>query len=589
LSNKTFIKGKDRDLESSIETMLAKLEALDIHIEEVSWLNPVPHVYSVHIRDKECPLIFTNGKGVCKKSALASALGEFFERMSCNYFFADYYLGEEFSHAEFVHYPNEQWFAMTQQMPDELLDEALWDFYDPDGDLLPENIFELNSGSGERGVCALPFTRVRDEKEILFPVNLIANLYVSNGMAAGNTKAEARVQALSEILERYVKNKIISEGLCLPEIPDTVIQRFPHAKKAIDKLKEHGYNLRVADASLGGVYPVISVTLMNPNNGSVFASFGAHPCFEVALERTVTELLQGRGIDQLDSFSAPSFNMAEVSDTHNLIEHFINSSGLISYNFFKDKPNYEFVDWNHDADTQSEFEYLSALIHNKGRNIYIADYEHLNVYTCRVIVPGMSEIYPIEDLEWSNNNESSSVRESILSLKNLDEDELRELLDDLEYGSAPDTQKVSELIGIVPDSNTLWETLQIGELKAMLCFALKDYSGAQEWNSWSLLMEQTDEKRTRHHRCLAALLEILLDDDKGLDEYQDSLVLIYTTESVRLCIDIIKGNEVFYGLHSPGLSLDGFRAHKKLLESYAKVHKAKQKYHNQKGELQTHE
>lgn len=585
MSNKTFIKGKDRDLESSIETMLAKLEALGIHIEEASWLNPVPHVYSVHIRDKECSLMFTNGKGVCEKSALASALGEFFERMSCNYFFADYYLGEEFSNAEFVHYPNERWFPMTEEMPSELLDEALWDFYDPDGELLPENIFELNSGSGERGVCALPFTRVRDEKEILFPVNLIANLYVSNGMAAGNTKAEARVQALSEILERYVKNKIISEGLCLPEIPDEVIQRFPKTKEAIEKLQEHGYNLRVADASLGGVYPVISVTLMNPNNGSVFASFGAHPSFEVALERTVTELLQGRGVDQLDSFSAPSFDMDEVSDTHNLVEHFINSSGLISYNFFKDKPDYKFVDWNHDADTQSEFEYLSALIHNKGDDIYIADYEHMNVYACRVIVPGMSEIYPIEDLEWSNNNEGASVREAILSLKNLDEDELQELLDDLEYGSALDTQKVSELIGLVPDRDTLWETLQVGELKAMLCFALKDYRGAREWNSWSLLMEQRDEKRTRHYRCLDALLEILLDDDKGLEEYQDSLFLIYGTQSVRLCIDIIKGNEVFHGLDSPGLSLEGFTTHKKLLQGYNKIHNAKQKYHNKKGEL----
>lgn len=585
MSNKTFIKGKDRDLESSIETMLAKLEALGINIEEASWLNPVPHVYSVHIRDKECPMMFTNGKGVCEKSALASALGEFFERMSCNYFFADYYLGEEFSNAEFVHYPNERWFAMSDEMPSELLDDKLWDFYDPDGGLLPENIYELNSGSGERGVCALPFTRVGDEKEILFPVNLIANLYVSNGMSAGNTKSEARVQALSEILERYVKNKIISEGLCLPEIPHAVIQRFPHAKEAIAKLKEHGYNLRVADASLGGVYPVISVTLMNPKNGSVFASFGAHPCFEVALERTVTELLQGRGLDQLDSFSAPSFNMDEVSDNHNLVEHFINSSGLISYNFFKDVPDYEFVDWNHDSDTQSEFEYLSAIVHKEGRDIYVANYEHMNVYACRMIVPGMSEIYPIQDLEWSNNNEGSLLRKAILSLRDMDEDALQELLDDLEYGSAPDTQKISELIGIVPDKNTLWETLQVGELKAMLCFALKDYEGAREWNSWSLLMEQVDEKRTRHYRCLEALLEIELDEDKELKDYEVSLKLIYGVNNVRICSAIIETSEVFHGLHSPGLSLGGFRTHKKLLEGYAKIHNAKKKYHNAKGEL----
>ena len=112
MSDKTFIKGKDRDLESTIDTMLTKLADIGIEIEEVSWLNPVPNVYSVHIRDKACELMFTNGKGATRKACLASALGEYFERLSCNYFFADFYLGEAFCKGEFVHYPDERWFAV---------------------------------------------------------------------------------------------------------------------------------------------------------------------------------------------------------------------------------------------------------------------------------------------------------------------------------------------------------------------------------------------------------------------------------------------------------------------------------------------
>ena len=61
---KTLIKGKDRDLESSIAFMLEQLASLGFHIEEVSWLNPVDDVYSVHIRDKNCHALFTNGKGL---------------------------------------------------------------------------------------------------------------------------------------------------------------------------------------------------------------------------------------------------------------------------------------------------------------------------------------------------------------------------------------------------------------------------------------------------------------------------------------------------------------------------------------------
>jgi ribosomal protein S12 methylthiotransferase accessory factor len=122
-------------------------------------------------------------------------------------------------------------------------------------------------------------------------------------MSAGNTQNEAQVQSLSEIFERYVKNKIIAEGLCLPEIPVSVLERFPTILADIRELESHGYHLRVCDASLGGLYPVMSVTLINPKDGSVFASFGAHPSFEVALERTVTELFQGRSLDQLDVFN----------------------------------------------------------------------------------------------------------------------------------------------------------------------------------------------------------------------------------------------------------------------------------------------
>ena len=126
MSTKTCIRGKDLDLETTIETMQAKLQALGIEIEEASWLNPVPNVYSVHIRDSECELMFTNGKGATRKACLASALGEYFERLSTNYFFADFYLGESHSSGDFVHYPDERWFPLDEQFRDAMLTPALW-------------------------------------------------------------------------------------------------------------------------------------------------------------------------------------------------------------------------------------------------------------------------------------------------------------------------------------------------------------------------------------------------------------------------------------------------------------------------------
>ncbi len=579
MNDKTYIKGKDAALEESIASMQKKLIDLNFDIEEASWLNPVPNVFSVHIRDKDCGLMFTNGKGTTKKSCLASALGEYFERLSCNYFFADFYLGQDFANDEFVHYPDERWFKNKDKDDDsihnELLDEKLWQYYDPEQALSASKIFDTNSGTGERGICACPYHRQSDGKNIWFPINIIGNSYVSNGMSAGNTKNEARVQSLSEIFERYIKNKIIAEGICLPEVPDAVLQRYPQITEAINKLEQHGYSLRIADASLGGRYPVMSVTLINPTNATVFASFGAHPSFEVALERTVTELLQGRDLDQLDGFQSPSFDLDEVADHHNLETHFIDSSGLIAYDFFKNTPDYEFNDWDHDATTTDEFSYLCDIIHELGFDIYISDYEHLDVYSCRILVPGMSDIYPVDDLVWNNNNEGALFREEILSLKNLDEAQWQSVLTRLEEGGYSDYQRVAEFIGVAPDAGTTWASLRIGELKAMLCLALQN-DEAIEWVNWSIHIDQLDKNSTRFYLCLQALLEINSDEQRELEDYTDSLKLMFGEQTLSDCLDVVTGKENFFGLHSPGLSLDGFVTHQKLLEGYKKLHLAKQ-------------
>jgi ribosomal protein S12 methylthiotransferase accessory factor len=576
MNDKTYIKGKDAALEESIASMQEKLVELNFDIEEASWLNPVPNVFSVHIRDRDCGLMFTNGKGTTKKACLASALGEYFERLSCNYFFADFYLGQEFSQGEFVHYPDERWFIAESNdaVPDGLLDEKLWNYYDPDKELTASRIFDTNSGTGERGICACPYHRLRDGKDIWFPINIIGNSYVSNGMSAGNTKNEARVQSLSEVFERYIKNRIIAEGICLPEVPDAVLQRFPQVVEAISKLEQHGYHLRIADASLGGHYPVMSVTLINPRNATVFASFGAHPSFEVALERTVTELLQGRDLDQLDGFQSPSFDLDEVADHHNLETHFIDSSGLIAYDFFKNKADYDFCDWDHDASTSDEFSYLSDIIHGLGFDIYISDYEHLDVYSCRILVPGMSDIYPVDDLVWNNNNEGALFREQILSLKQLDEPQWQSILTRLDEGGYNDYQRVAEFIGIAPDPGTTWASLRIGELKAMLCLALKN-DEALDWVNWSIHIDQLDDDATRFYLCLQALLEIEMDTKQKLEDYIDSFKLMFDEQTLTNCHDVITGKENFFGLHSPGLCLDGFTTHKKLLDGYRKLHQAK--------------
>ncbi|MFM2407856.1 MAG: hypothetical protein RL358_598 [Pseudomonadota bacterium] len=150
--SETFIPSKDASLESSIATLQAKLLALDFHIEERSWLNEIEGIWSVHISDRDCPRLFSNGKGASEKAARASALGEFFERLSTNYFWTHFYLGEQHAQAKFVHYPNEKWFVVTgDAWPKELLTPELQKFYNPDQAVLASQLVDLNSGNAARG------------------------------------------------------------------------------------------------------------------------------------------------------------------------------------------------------------------------------------------------------------------------------------------------------------------------------------------------------------------------------------------------------------------------------------------------------
>ncbi|QDX30259.1 30S ribosomal protein S12 methylthiotransferase accessory factor YcaO [Dickeya poaceiphila] len=580
----TFIPGKDAALEDSIARFQQQLLDLGFNIEEASWLNPVPNVWSVHIRDRDCALCFTNGKGATRKAALASALGEYFERLSTNYFFADFYLGQQIAESEFVHYPDEKWFPLPEDdsLPEGILDTRLHAFYDPDQQLVASDLIDLQSGNHSRGICALPFTRQSDQQTVYIPMNIIGNLYVSNGMSAGNTRNEARVQGLSEVFERYVKNRIIAEAISLPSIPAEVLSRYPGVVEAIATLEQEGFPIFAYDASLGGHYPVICVVLLNPANGTCFASFGAHPDFGVALERTVTELLQGRGLKDLDVFTPPTFDNEEVAEHTNLETHFIDSSGLISWDLFKNQPDYAFADWDFSGTTEQEFATLMAIFDKEDKEVYIADYEHLSVYACRILVPGMSDIYPAEDLLLANNSMGAHLRETLLSLPDSqwEKEDYLALLQQLDDEGLDDFTRVRELLGIATGKDNGWFTLRIGELKSMLALAGGDLEQALSWAEWSLDFNQSvfSPARSNYYRCLQTLLQLALEPELDPAQYYDAFVRMYGQDAVETASAAISGEQCFYGLFTVDTDLKALPAHQSLLAAYEKLQRAKRKH-----------
>jgi ribosomal protein S12 methylthiotransferase accessory factor len=430
-----------------------------------------------------------------------------------------------------------------------------------------------------RGICSLPYVRQSDGEMVYFPSNLIENLYVSNGMSAGNTLAEAQVQCLSEIFERAVKREILEGEMALPDVPQEVLAKYPRILAGIQGLEAQGFPVLVKDASLGGIYPVMCVTLMNPRTGGVFASFGAHPSFEVALERSLTELLQGRSFEGLNDLPQPSFVSNAVTEPNNFVEHFIDSSGVVSWRFFSAKASFDFVEWDFSGQGENsnaeEAATLLGILEELGKEVYMAVHDQLGAIACRILVPGYSEIYPVEDLIWDNTNKALSFRADVLNLHRLDDASLEALLERLNNSELDEYSDIATLIGIEFDENTDWGQLTVLELKLLSHLALRQFEAAHELVGAFLQYNDNTVERGLFYQALNVVLEVLLDEDLELDDYIVNFRRMFGDPRMDAVLGSIDGSVRFFGLTPTSMQLEGLDRHHRLIDSYRKLHTAR--------------
>jgi len=548
------------------------LKDLGFELEEFNWLNPVPHVWSVQVKDLNCSLLESSGKGTTPEAAKASALGCFIERLATNQYFADYYLGSEISQADFVHYPNERWFPATSRgLPEGLLDSHCRNHYDPNDEICGDQLIDLNSSNEVRGVCSLPFMRQSDAQTVWFPVNLINNLYDTNGMAAGDTIEEARVQALSEVFERHIKSTIIANGIALPRIPPKVIAKHPRVEAAIKALRVKGFVVDVRDASLGGRYPLVSITLFNRDNQGAIAAFGAHPKFKTALERALTTLLQERSLEQCAELPKLTFDLGVASKASNLTQHMLTGDGILPWDMYSDQPAYPFCEWNIEGDSDTEFSALAERIHSVDMQIYIAEYDHLSIPVCRILVPGMSEVRPVEDLVWNNNNAVIPIRPLILAAPQLGEDELLDLLDELDQREYPNNRKLSALLGLAAD-NEVGSSLCLLEFKLMLALATGEIELLPSMLKALLGMPNLDADSLRRYELLQNLVEIELEPNRKQIGFERLFIAVYGEGLYANCKGYLRGENIFAPFLEKLDGLNRSQSYQSLLSVYRRLH-----------------
>lgn len=218
---------------------------------------------------------------------------------------------------------------------------------------------------------------------------------------------------------------------------------------------------------------------------------------------------------------------------------------------------------------------LLAIFSDQNKEVYVATYEQFGAIACRIVVPGYSEVYPIEELLWNNTNEALLFRSDILNLHFLDDAALIALLERLDNSEVDDYSDVPSLIGIAFDENTVWGQLTVLELKLLIRLALKQFDKTHELVGAFLQYNDNTIDRGLFYQALNVVLEVILDDKLTLDEYAKNFRLMFGDDRVDAVMGSVEGSVRFFGLTPTNMRLEGLERHHRLMDSLKKLHKAR--------------
>lgn len=432
------------------------LKGLGILTVETIWAHSADDFYSVTVAIANTPLT-TNGKGTTYEYALASAYGELMERLEN---LAPFKLNTDIKQAViedqgFFYAPDEKIMSFDEVLnsEEEWLQKKLSPIKSPaEKKILLKKWQNISMEEVPGDFIAIPFCNLNSGQISYIPVKMVSKMYMSNGMCAGNTMEEALVQGISEVMERNANKRIINEKLTPPTIPKDYFNTYPQIEKMISQIESiKNAKIILKDCSLGKGFPVVGVIYIDPGEQSYFVKFGAHPVFQIAVERTLTELLQGQDIRNMRGVWEFSYQKKVFDQHRNLINIFVSSWGCYPLEFFKSVPDYEFQPFTYtDNLTNKEMvRYLLNLLSNQGYEVYLRNVSFLGFPAFQIIVPDLSEIEEIDEIsELDNYGDFMRTKKQIRKINGLNKKEREQLISYLENQSFHFDLSVFQLLNL---------------------------------------------------------------------------------------------------------------------------------------------
>lgn len=376
----------------------------------------------------------TNGKGTDRIFALTSGYAELMERIQNNILYIGELSPEDKAYKGFVHFPDQALVSFEKIINEKniFMDHL---FKNLNCTSMQEKINVLKSfaniknGTDTESLC-IPFVNLEKQRIEYLPQDILFAIHGSNGMSAGNTMEEALVQGLAEIFERYVNRKISLEHICPPSVPRDYLKEIPSLNALICQIEEDSkYRVVVKDCSLGKGFPVVAIVIVNQQTGTFGVKFASHPSFSVALERTLTEAFQGK---KLEHFTAANSigDEKQVAHRDNILNMMKIGNGVFPKEFLTGTPDYAFspFDRMRGKSNADMLKNMLSLIEAEGYQVLIHDSTYLGFHSYFTVVPGMSEMYPIDWLRVREQQTYAKLVDSLSHLHSLNEGELERVV-----------------------------------------------------------------------------------------------------------------------------------------------------------------
>ncbi|SDF51009.1 YcaO-like family protein [Sporomusa acidovorans] len=462
------------------------LTDLNILAVETGWKNSADGFYSVTVTIRNTNLA-TNGKGTTHEYALASAYAELMERLQNQAFFRlNYDLREDaLGYQGFFYAPDEQLVSMEDFLNSNEEWPSIQFNKTPRDTDIQELLQKWQQVSYEKipaDFIALPYLNMNSGRISHIPIKMVSKMYMSNGMCAGNTTEEALVQGLSEVLERYVNMRILVEEITPPDIPLEFLKQHPSIYRMIQEIEKSGnFEVIMKDCSLGQGFPVVAVIFLNKDDQSYFVKFGSHPIFDIAAERTLTELLQGQEVRDMMGTKEFFYRSPVNEDHENVLGILVNGSGYYPTRFFTANYSYDFTEFPAiEADSNKQLlEYLFSLIKGSGHQIFVRDNSFLGFPSFHIIVPGMSEIEQFFDIkpidEYAKYNKTKEYIRNLPELTQAEADEIIQFFCSIPYHKG---SSIANILNLTIKKSLPWYYVKIDLFLSALHYWKGDFVNA---------------------------------------------------------------------------------------------------------------